>query len=181
MLSTESPLPLPGEGDTPLPIRNMSPLMSTSRTERMRALMSAATLVVVLVGCSGFYAWWRNLQTPAPEPLPVKAEVVTKSTPVPEAAPLPAPPAPAPSEPAALPVSLNAPPADAPSADGPSSGASQPASDESEPASGDPSGTGGARRNLAGRFLRWNDGLQGHAQCARKQKSRAARNSPSCG
>src|SRR5579872_1431464 len=138
LLSAEAPLPLPGEGDAPIPIRSVSPLMSTNRTERIRALTSTATLVVVLVGCSGFYAWWRNLQTPAAEPLPVKARAVTKSAPVTEAASLPpqAPPAPAPSEPAALPVSLNAPPAEAPSADEPTPGASQPAAEGSEPASG---------------------------------------------
>ena len=137
LLSAEAPLPLPGEGDARLPIRTVAPLVVTNRTERMRALVSAATLVGVLVGCSGFYAWWHNLETRAAEPLPVKAEAVTKSAPVAEAAPLsPQASRPAPSEPAALPVSLNAPPADAAAAEEPTSGASPPLSDASEPASG---------------------------------------------
>ncbi|HTS48653.1 MAG TPA: RodZ domain-containing protein [Bryobacteraceae bacterium] len=136
LLSDEAPLPLPGEGDAPLPIRKVAPM--ADRRGRMRALTSAATLVVVLVGCSGFYAWWRNLETPLAEPWPVKAQAVTKSAPVTEPAPLPPqdPPPPVSSEPAALPVSLNAPPANAPSADQPTAGAAQPISDASEPASG---------------------------------------------
>jgi len=137
LLSAEAPLPLPGEGDARLPIRTVAPLVVTNRTERMRALVSAATLVGVLVGCSGFYAWWHNLETRAAEPFPVKAEAVAKSAPVAEAGPLsPQASRPAPSEPAALPVSLNAPPADAAAAEEPTSGASPPLSDASEPASG---------------------------------------------
>lgn len=129
MLSAEAPLPLPGQGDGPIPVRNVSPLLSTHRAGRMRALTSAATLVLVLVGCSGFYAWWHKLETQAAKPVPMKAEavtksaVVTKSAPMVEPAPLPPqpPPAAAPSQHAAVPVSLDA----APAAEAPSSDASQ--------------------------------------------------------
>ncbi len=131
MLSAEAPLPLPGQGDAPIPLRSVSPLVSTHRTARMRALTSAATLVLVLVGCSGFYAWWHKLETQVAQPMPMKSEAVTKNAAVPKSAsvaettPLPpqTAPAAAPSVPAAVPVSLDAAPADVPSAD-----ASQPSS-----------------------------------------------------
>ena len=132
MLSADAPLPLPGQGDAPIPLRSVSPLVSAHRAGRMRALTSAATLVLVLVGCSGFYAWWRKLETQVAQPMPVKAEAVPKSAAAPKSAPVaetappppPASPAAVPSQPAAVPVSLEkAPPAAAPSSD-----ASQPSS-----------------------------------------------------
>jgi len=131
MLSTEAPLPLPGQVDAPIPLRSVSPLVSTHRTGRMRALTSAATLVLVLVGCSGFYAWWHKLETQVDKPVPMKVEAVPKSAvapkiaPAAETAPLPpqALPAAVPSQPAAVPVSLEAAPPEAPSSD-----ASQPSS-----------------------------------------------------
>src|SRR5579872_3617206 len=52
MLSAEAPLPLPGEGDASIPIRHVPPLTSSKRGT-LRALTSLATLILVLVGCSG--------------------------------------------------------------------------------------------------------------------------------
>jgi len=119
MLSAEAPLPLPGEGDAPMPIRHVPPLAATKRGT-LRALTSFATLVLVLVGCSGFYSWWRKLQMQPDTPAPAKVEAVKESpAPVAQAAPLPpeVPPAQARTEPAALPISLNAAPAEAPASD----------------------------------------------------------------
>ncbi len=113
ILSAEAPLPLPGEGDAPLPVRKIEPAIST-RTGWTRALASAATLAVVLVACSGFYAWWRKLQVA--EQAPARIEAAKKSVPMtanvpspPRSAPVPATAAPAPAlpQPAAVPVSLN--------------------------------------------------------------------------
>lgn len=132
MLSADAPLPLPGQVDASIPLRSVSPLVPTHRRGRMRALTSAATLVLVLVGCSGFYAWWHKLETQVDKPVPLKVEAVPKSAVAPKSAPaaetaplLPqASPAAAPSVPAAVPVALDAaPPAEAPSPD-----MSQPAS-----------------------------------------------------
>jgi cytoskeletal protein RodZ len=86
MLSAEAPLPLPGEGDAPLPIRSVAPLASRSRIGWMRSLTSVGTLVVVLVGCSGFYVWWRKLQTPMPSAIPVITETAAKAAPAGEIA-----------------------------------------------------------------------------------------------
>src|SRR5579863_10054244 len=55
MLSADAPLPLPGQGDAAIPIRHVPPLIATRRRGPMRASTSAATSVLVLVGCSGFY------------------------------------------------------------------------------------------------------------------------------
>ena len=81
MLSDEAPLPLPGEGDAPLPVRSVAPLALAPRMGWMRAMTSAATLIVVLVGCSGFYVWWRKLETPGSSANPVRKEMVAKTAP----------------------------------------------------------------------------------------------------
>lgn len=108
-LSAEAPLPLPGEGDAPLPVRGVPPLASRPRIGWMRSVTSVGTLVVVLVGCSGFYVWWRKLQTPMPSAIPAKTGAAAKTAPageIAEAAAIESPPQPSPvtgaSEPAAL-------------------------------------------------------------------------------
>jgi cytoskeletal protein RodZ len=58
LLRAEAPLPLPGQDG--LPIRRPSPLVVRSRGSRNRMYVSLAMLVLVLVGCSGFYAWWHK-------------------------------------------------------------------------------------------------------------------------
>lgn len=126
LLSADAPLPLPGQGEAAAPIRHVPPLISTRHSGRMRAWTSAATLVLVLVGCSGFYAWWHKLETQVDKPAPMKAEAVPEVTAVPKSASVaetaPSPPltlpAAVPSQPAAVPVSLEAaPPAAVPSTD----------------------------------------------------------------
>jgi cytoskeleton protein RodZ len=97
LLSAEAPLPLPGQGETPA--RKVSPLVSSSRSARRRVYASIATFILVLVGCSGFYAWWHNLSTRVPT-VAVKIETAPPPVEVP----------PPPSQPAAVPVSLTASP-----------------------------------------------------------------------
>jgi cytoskeletal protein RodZ len=63
ILTAEAPLPLPGEGE--MPVRRASALVVKSRGSRSRTYVSIATFCLVLVGCSGFYAWWRNLSAQA--------------------------------------------------------------------------------------------------------------------
>lgn len=121
LLSTEAPLPLPGQGE--MLVRNVAPVVAKRRFGGTRALASAATLAAVLVACSGFYAWWRKMQTRAAAPVASKARSITSSAPPvvvepPPAQPTPAQPPPPSAQPAAVPVSLNAThPADAPTAD----------------------------------------------------------------
>ncbi len=116
LLSAEAPLPLPGQGETPA--RKVSPLLSTARSARRRVYASFATFILVLVGCSGFYAWWHNLSTGVAAPVAVKTETAPKTTPVVES-PMPAFPQkldlpPSPPQPAAVPVSLTASPREEP-------------------------------------------------------------------
>ena len=105
MLSAEAPLPLPGEGDAPLPIRNVPPLVSKRRWPGTPAFTSAAALIVVLVGCSGFYTWWHRIESQAAEQAPNKAE---KGVPAVLATPTLPNPAPARPDPAPVPVALTA-------------------------------------------------------------------------
>jgi len=62
-MRAEAPLPLPGQDG--MPIRRAAPLIVRDRGSRGRTYVSIAMLVLVLVGCSGFYAWWRNLSVNA--------------------------------------------------------------------------------------------------------------------
>jgi cytoskeleton protein RodZ len=96
LLSAEAPLPLPGQGETPA--RKVSPLVSTPRAARRRVYASIATFALVLVGCSGFYAWWHNLSSKVAAPSVIKSQGLPKIPGV-VTTPLPA-------QPAAVPVSL---------------------------------------------------------------------------
>jgi cytoskeleton protein RodZ len=111
LLSAEAPLPLPGQGETPA--KKVSPLILTPQSARRRVYASVATFILVLVGCSGLFAWWHNLSTQVAAPVAVKTEIAPKGAPVVET-PIPAPLPPAnpqrPPQPAAVPVSLAASP-----------------------------------------------------------------------
>jgi cytoskeletal protein RodZ len=61
VLIAEAPLPLPGQNG--MPARRTPVLVVRSKGARRRTYMTVATLVIVLVGCSGFYAWWGDLKT----------------------------------------------------------------------------------------------------------------------
>jgi cytoskeleton protein RodZ len=61
ILSADAPLPLPGYESAVA--RSVSPLTAGSRFHFRRALGMAATLVIVVGGCSGFYTWWRTWKT----------------------------------------------------------------------------------------------------------------------
>jgi cytoskeletal protein RodZ len=76
LLRAEAPLPLPGQDG--LPIRRPSPLVLTSRGSRNRMYVSLAMLVLVLVGCSGFYAWWHKQDVNAEPPAAPKTDPVEK-------------------------------------------------------------------------------------------------------
>jgi transcriptional regulator with XRE-family HTH domain len=57
VLSADKPLPLPGFES--VVARNVPPITSTHRF-RTRSYKSAASLVLMIVGCSGVYAWWHD-------------------------------------------------------------------------------------------------------------------------
>ena len=61
VLSADEPLPLPGFES--VVARNVPPLTSAHRFHTRRSYTSAATLVLVLVGCSGIYAWWHEARS----------------------------------------------------------------------------------------------------------------------
>ncbi len=61
VLSADGPLPLPGFES--VVARNVPPIRSTHRFHQRRSYKSAASLVLVLVGCSGVYAWWHDAQS----------------------------------------------------------------------------------------------------------------------
>ena len=58
VLSADAPLPLPGYES--VVARNVPPLTSAHRFHSRRTYGSLATLVLVVVGCSGVYTVWRN-------------------------------------------------------------------------------------------------------------------------
>jgi len=58
ILSADEPLPLPGFES--VVARSVPPMTSAHRFHTRRSYTSAATLVLVLLGCSGFYAWWHD-------------------------------------------------------------------------------------------------------------------------
>jgi len=92
LLSAEAPLPLPGQND---PVaRTLAPVMYADRNSSGRLYASLAVLALVLLGCSGFYAWWRHVQAPevrssdnvqaaAAKPEPVQQSAAPPTTPVP--------------------------------------------------------------------------------------------------
>ena len=58
LLSTDAPLPLPGyERDVS---RKVPPMTPAPRFAGGRAWLSLAALIMVVVGCSGVYAWWHQ-------------------------------------------------------------------------------------------------------------------------
>jgi cytoskeleton protein RodZ len=61
VLSADEPLPLPGFES--VVARNVPPLTSAHRFHTRRSYTSAATLVLVIVGCSGIYTWWREARS----------------------------------------------------------------------------------------------------------------------
>jgi cytoskeletal protein RodZ len=58
VLSADEPLRLPGFES--VVARNVPPIASAHRFRQRRSYQSAASLVLVLVGCSGVYAWWHD-------------------------------------------------------------------------------------------------------------------------
>ncbi|HTW66762.1 MAG TPA: RodZ domain-containing protein [Bryobacteraceae bacterium] len=58
VLSADAPLPLPGYES--VVARNVSPLKVTRRFPARRTYALAATLILVVAGCSGVYGLWRN-------------------------------------------------------------------------------------------------------------------------
>jgi cytoskeleton protein RodZ len=65
VLSADAPLPLPGYES--VVARSVSPLTSSPRFHSRRTYALAATLVLVVVGCSGVYTFWRHWRS-APQP-----------------------------------------------------------------------------------------------------------------
>jgi len=61
VLSADEPLPLPGFES--VVARNVPPLTSAHRFHTRRSYTSAATLVLVIIGCSGIYAWWHEARS----------------------------------------------------------------------------------------------------------------------
>jgi cytoskeletal protein RodZ len=59
----EEPLPLPGANPKYHPVRQLDPIVADSNRRYFsdrRVGLSVAALAVVLLGCSGFYAWWNK-------------------------------------------------------------------------------------------------------------------------
>jgi cytoskeleton protein RodZ len=124
LLSTDKPLPLPGYES--VVARNVAPIRSAHRFHKRRNYKSAVSLVLVLVACSGVYAWWHDPQStirlrgmidrvrtftklPVARPKAI-AKVVTNSAPAKPIAPEPIapvkPPQPILAQPVAVPVSV---------------------------------------------------------------------------
>jgi len=65
LLNAEAPLPLPGQETRET--RSLPPLKGSGRGfYRQSPYASSAALVIVLLGCSGIYSWWRKAQSGAP-------------------------------------------------------------------------------------------------------------------
>ncbi len=58
LLSADAPLPLPGYESHVA--RKVPPMIPTPRFAGGRAWLSLAALIMVVVGCSGIYAWWHQ-------------------------------------------------------------------------------------------------------------------------
>jgi len=61
VLSADEPLPLPGFES--VVARNVPPIRVANRFHTRRSYRSVSTLVLVLVGCSGIYAWWHGARS----------------------------------------------------------------------------------------------------------------------
>jgi cytoskeleton protein RodZ len=90
LLSSDAPLPLPGhERDVS---RKVPPMTPAPRFAGGRAWLSLAALVLVVVGCSGIYAWWHQgklggfrsaLEKVAPSAAPAVVSVASTQKPAP--------------------------------------------------------------------------------------------------
>jgi cytoskeleton protein RodZ len=78
LLSAEAPPPLPGQHEQ---VARTSPAMYASRDSSSRLYVSLGVLTVALMGCSGFYVWWHNMQLPARQSSPGDVRAVAKRTP----------------------------------------------------------------------------------------------------
>jgi cytoskeleton protein RodZ len=61
--ATAEPLPLPGANPKYGPVREVDPIVADSNRRYFsdtRVGLSLAALVIVLLGCSGFYTWWNK-------------------------------------------------------------------------------------------------------------------------
>jgi cytoskeletal protein RodZ len=58
VLRADEPLPLPGFES--VVARNVAPITFAHRFRGRPSFKAAATLVLVLAGCSGIYAWWHS-------------------------------------------------------------------------------------------------------------------------
>jgi cytoskeletal protein RodZ len=61
VLSADQPLPLPGFDS--VVARNVPPITFVHRFHTPRSYASAASLALVLLGCSGVYAWWHDARS----------------------------------------------------------------------------------------------------------------------
>jgi cytoskeleton protein RodZ len=61
VLSADEPLPLPGFES--VVARNVPPITSAHRFHTRRSYASAVALVLVLMGCTGVYAWWHGARS----------------------------------------------------------------------------------------------------------------------
>jgi len=61
VLSADEPLPLPGFES--VAARNVPPMTFARRFRTRRSYTSAATLMLVLAGCSGIYWWWHGARS----------------------------------------------------------------------------------------------------------------------
>jgi len=58
VLSMDAPLPLPGQESAAS--KNVPPMRLAPRFQRSRVYASAGALLMVVLGCSGIYAWWHK-------------------------------------------------------------------------------------------------------------------------
>lgn len=62
VLSADQPLPLPGFES--VVARNVPPMRSVNRFHRRRSYAPVVSLVLVIIACSGVYAWWHGGRPP---------------------------------------------------------------------------------------------------------------------
>jgi len=66
LLSADAPLPLPGQERAAA--RNLPPVTERDGFQLSRTVTSVAALVLVMVACSGVYAWWHKSREAVPVP-----------------------------------------------------------------------------------------------------------------